>query len=432
MEQSVPRTRVRSLDNTWNANGAEQAWEYSRHGDDCNRPLAWASYYLQPTSVQCGRKTYMQDMVTPGYHRRSQAGEVIMTPMLKSTVEINPGYGQLGGVWKNNYAACSGAQQYNPIYKMYCDGTLTYGRLLSGFRFNAVDPYGMAIPSPCLHAEADMRSVRTEASTACLANRGNAAEANLWEDLAEFHQTMGLTGNLFTALRTILSDTKDKWVVNGIANVWLMYRYGILLLVSDIKVVAAALQKVSGKRRITSRGLAASQKIAVSPMVGNRYATWSWSGTVQTVETYECRAMSLDEVVVNFANDCGLSLKGLAVLPWNLTQYSFVLDWFLNFGDLFGSVVPAANATQLGSCMVTTTTRRDYFTAQEFHPVNQVAFYMQKKPDDCGCERIETTVRRYVNLENPGLVIRGGDPFRSWRRAADAVALLTQFLVHLK
>lgn len=432
MDKPVSYERLRSLCNTWKAIGADNAQEYAR-AVNCDSPLAWRYYYgPAPLSLECGRMTYMVDHVTPGFHKRSAAGEVVMTPMRKHVVEINPGYGQDGGSWKNNSAACSGAQLYNPRYHMWLDGNLTYGRKLSGYTFQQVDPLGYPIPPVMGFTSSDLLSTREEASTECLAARGNASEANLWEDLAEFEQTMKLTGDLFKNLRKILVSTRDKYVVNGICSVWLMYRYGINPLIGDIEVVAAALQKVGGKRRITSRGTASRQLNTVQKRSGRVYNTYDWSGLNQVVETYSVRAMSLDEVMVTFANDCGLALKGLLSLPWELTTLSYVVDWVLNIGSLISSVVPAANATQLGSCQVATYTRRDYFTVQEYHPRDVVVLYMEKKPSDCGCERYEQYTVRTVGLENPALVLRGTSPFSNWRRCLDMIALVSQQLIKMR
>ena len=419
-----PKTRYRSLNTQWLATGTDVARDYVKR-NGCNSTATWQPYYEGALSYPCGRVQVMQDVVVPGFAFRRAQGEVFFSPMRKYTCEIEPGSGFYGGKFRNNSAACSGAAVYYPMYEMNRTGLVTYGRSWAGFSFPSFVP-NVSFPIVSLFTnltEGDALDVRAEASTACLSQRGRVSDQNLWETMAEMDQAFGMVGSLSDSLRKVILSSKARIVVQGVASMWLLYRYGIQPLISDIKATVKALEKIGGKRRQTSRGMAAITKTGHYPLGGSAYATYTWQGKVQTTETYACRAMSLDEVIVSFADEVGLGLKNLITLPWELVTKSFVLDWFLNFGDLFGAVVPALNATQLGSCMVTQHDLRSYFYTTDYAARSGIT--MLDPPDLASCEMRQGYTTRVLGLENPALVIRADFGLHKWRRACDSLALLS-------
>lgn len=423
--------RIRTLHSTYSALGADFAENYVRSGD-CTKPLNWTAYYSNPNlSHLCGRRQYMRDVVVPGFSLRRSKGEVFFNPMTKYICEVGIGSGTHFGEVKNNSTTCPAPYTYNPLYRFRRTGQTFYGRQLSGLGF-PTELNGWPVYSVSqLFTDSDQLSLRQEATTACLSNRGRVSYSNLYETIAQFDLTMSLASNIFDTLRKVINAHKAEIVASGVAGGWLIWRYGVNPLASDIRNVVEALEKFGGKRRISSRGFAAQTKTGSRTKTDSIYATWTAKGRISITETYECRAMSLDEVLVSFLDDAGLGLKGLLTLPWELITLSFVLDWFLNFGDLLGAIAPAANASQLGACMVTKRTTREFYTLESAVVTNPATFTVTKYPDIATHERVQTLTTRTLGLENPALVIRGDFGLHKWRRALDSVALLTQALVSL-
>lgn len=432
---SLPRntTRIRTLHTTFQAKGRDLAENYVKPGGNCAAVLTWIPFYDEPNlSYMCGRRQYMRDVVVPDFAARRAKGEVFFNPMTKYVCEVGVGSGNALGEVKNLSQACSPPYAYNPLYRFTRPGLATYGRNLSGLDFPTEVLGWPTYSGPLLFTDTEQLSIRQEAATACLSNRGRVSDSNLWETIAEFDQTMSLTSDIFDTLRKTILAHKAEVVAAGVASGWLIWRYGVNPLVSDISNLAAALEKFGGKRRISSRGFAAQTKTGSRTKTNSVYATWWITGKISITETYSCRSMSLDEVLVSFLDDIGLGLKGLLTLPWELTTLSFVLDWFLNFGDLLGAVTPAANASQLGSCTVTEVTTREYYVLESATVKNPAAFSVTKYPDPATHERIQTLTTRVPGLESPALAIRADFGLHKWRRAMDSISLLTQALVSLR
>lgn len=429
---STTLSRVRNLDSSYTVNGADHVKKYYKPAG-CTHAAGWHTYFLDPNlSFYCGRREWMRDVVVPGFNKRRARGEVFFNPMTKYTCEISPGHGKSLGRLRTRTPTCSAPYTYYPEFSYAYEGDVTYGRVLSGLDFPPVHVDWPVYDPPLLLTEGDCLSIRQEAATSCLSNRGRVSDSNLWETIAEFEQAMSLTTDLMTTMRKIILSNKGRIMASGIASAWLMWRYGVNPLISDIRNVVDALEKVGGQRRITSRGTARITKTGYRSGNGAKYGAISYSYTVQMIETYSSRAMSLDDVFVSFAEEIGLGLKGLLTLPWELTTLSFVLDWFLNFGDLFGAVVPAANATQLGCCTVNERVTRESFSVNSWVPANPGTYTLSESPDDALGERIQTLKQRSPTLENPALVIRSDFGLTKWRRACDSIALLSQAILSLK
>lgn len=418
-------TRLRTKDLRYTPASNHYAEEWST--PNCGIPPAWKVYYNQPVELMCGSYAHMVDDVIPGYRRRSKAeGEVFFNPAHRVSVTIDAGTGTFGGLFQNKSAACSGTSLYYPQYRFSLPGGASYGRLLSGFLFSLIG--SQVIPPVSLFSNEDRRSMAIEASTACLNSRGRGP-TNMWEALAELHKSATMLTEILDKLSKALVrlvSLKGKSGLNNASGAYLIWRYGIMPLKKDIEALLAAFQKEGGLKRITSRGTAIDTRSAVSQRSGQLYATLNWTGELKTTETMTYRATSLDSAYIDFHDNVGLALKGLITLPWELLTYSFVLDWFLNIGDLLGALVPTYGMQQLGSCVTERRSVKVTFSTLGFTPYNHLTMVLPPHPAQCNLLCDAWT--RVNQLSSPDLVLRTSFKFDKWYRVLDALSLITQRL----
>lgn len=270
----------------------------------------------------------------------------------------------------------------------------------------------------------DLNDFVVEHTTKVLNGRGRP-DHDLWESLAELDKTLALLPQLFKAIRGMVPRGNKANYQKKLSEVWLMYRYGIKPLLSDVEGVMKGVKKTVGLIRKTTRskGKLDAHKAEVLTLTGGFP---SLNVMVQNFDDVEVRCMSLDEYEATLAFNIGFSMKGLATLPWELVKYSFVVDWFTNVGDFLGSIVPLPYVKQLGSCIVIRRLRT--ITLNEL-PCTPVAGYDLVRSGSGFYTRTQTTYNRVAGLGGaPKVVIRSNFRFDNLTRSLDALALLLQKL----
>jgi hypothetical protein len=192
--------------------------------------------------------------------------------------------------------------------------------------------------------------------------------------------------------------------------------------IKDVNTVVSGLKKKVGRQRVTTRASASDSRVERLSL-----ASGSSPGNVvlydkQSVEKVTIRAMSLDEYVVTAADNIGLATKGLITLPWELIPYSFVADWFVNFGDFLQALVPLPGVKQLGSCVVTERDRQTSYTATGSIPAS--GWTLIRPVTGQFLTRYLTRTR--TALSDASIVIKSDFKFDEATRLADATALITQ------
>lgn len=134
------------------------------------------------------------------------------------------------------------------------------------------------------------------------------------------------------------------------------------------------------------------------------------------------RAMSLDEMMITRAHELGFSFKGLVTTPYELVSYSFVADWFANFGDYLGSFVPDVGFHNLGSCL---TSSRDVVNTWEAASAVAVGNYTLDRAPNAFMTH-ERKSKERTGLLSPRLVVKSDFRFGKATRVADAFTLLSQ------
>lgn len=384
-----------------------------------------------PYSHTFGRISSMRDVVSHGYERASSQGVVVMTPMTRISQFISEGSGSAAPTLVSKTQACGGLPgAYYPKYRHPISG-ISMGKRLCAFSYALDSITGEVLPPTLKTSSSDVARIISEASTACLSQRGRS-DLNLWETLAELDTTvLGLQRMLEQTQKLIKmksGHTKMAATYSAAGSAYLMFRYGLGPLFNDIQGVINAVEKKLGEQRITSRGKVSVTNNFSDKLLGSWIGQVSFDAMYHTSEKITVRATSLDEVAVDLAWAYGFTSKGLITLPWELLTLSFVADWFLNLGDYLGALVPSLALHNLGMCYTVDITAGKTFDIQ--NPVCQ-AYNLEGDPLSGSCHMEHTWKRRVVGLPTPKILVKTDFRFDRLLRCADAAALISQQLQSL-
>lgn len=274
----------------------------------------------------------MIDTNAPGFKRRSAAGELVNNPMWKFIYSLKeqPLNVHMGGC---------------PVYNEY--------EMWECFppAFMLTTPYSTSIDSFFLpfNSESIIAQTKAWADVDVSEIQGLASLGEMPETLKMLVDLLRTALELTIAAKSgnlkVLRRAAKKLVsVDGLSDVWLLYRYGIRPLMADIRNVLSAVKKDLEKSlRYTSRGkfdtgLLVSEREFCSQPTGNlaRWPVWK----VKTGTRRVFRAGVLFEIDQSI--DAMSALWGLdspIESAWELIPFSFILDWFVNVGDCLGAAV---------------------------------------------------------------------------------------------
>ncbi len=365
-----------------------------------------------------GEMYSMIDSVVPDFYARSRRGEVFFNPMT-SVHESAVSNGGSGYYIRHNVSplSCSGVNRYQEYRRT---GDEFQYQVLAGFGSGSnAYPHSAGI----ITAESISRAI-SEASTHARSQVGRS-NANLFEDWAEREKSLGMLSSLSKNVIGVLNKTPLR-KAKEIGNAYLLYRYGLKPLVSDIHAVVKAMSVKTERKRASSRGNSSiSESSTQTRSVVSGVLTYSILQEVH--DTVSVRAVSLDEYVTSKLFEAGISSKGLLTLPWELIPYSFVVDWFANIGDFVGSLVPSPYFNNLGSCI---SVEREIYTNYSMLGTScPSGTFDIITPLTGSMSGFRRTYSRSPGLPAPSLVVKTDFGFSRTTRVADAFALILQRLI---
>jgi hypothetical protein len=273
------------------------------------------------------------------------------------------------------------------------------------------------------------------AATQC---RLNAAQAkvNLAQVYAERLQTANLLastarrfasairslrqGNVSGALRSLgQRGPRKPLTTRDIAGQWLEIQYGWKPLLYDLYGIAEALKPSTGRLLYQAIGRGRFSKETHTTSSGNTTTTTESRVDHKTVNI---RAKCFMDVTVNDAallQAMQLGLTNPLTLAWELTPWSFVVDWFLPISDYLEGLTALQGLSYLGGC---TSTIRD-FVARDVLTVKQRTSFGRTASSERPSWK--TVVTRVDNVSAPGPSLSFKNPF-SVTHVLNAMALLRQ------
>lgn len=321
-----------------------------------------SQYYrdLTAVGVKSGTQRCMEDEVIPQFYLRSRAkGEIFNNPMKRAKYFTShvPFCVDYQGIYMSspyNLISCYASKAVSTTsYQSAIDNILWYNSPLYGTTFVAGDQ-------------------------AVAVNRawGNLelSEAQLLSTLGELQETVNfLVTTLKNGARLVRDFCTGRWAniikdAGGLfslpksSGVWLELRYALRPLVFEAYATMAAIQAQLVDTRVTARGTYAKRTATnTKQRIGEAYYSWwYWYVDVDFIveDSFYYRAGVLARI-----ND---DINGLMAIwgldqpietLWELTPFSFILDWFFTIGDTIAAWAPQAGMTSLASWCVLTRER---------------------------------------------------------------------------
>lgn len=337
----------------------------------------------------------MIDVVSPDFKRRKAAGELMNNPMWKFVYSLNetPVNVHMGGQC-NSYDEYEMWECFPPALKL----TAPYS--------DSINSFFLPFSSESIIAQTKAWANVDVSEIQGLASLGEMPETlKMLVDL--LHTALDLTiaaknGNL----RALKRAAKKAVSVDGLSDIWLLYRYGIRPLMADIKNLLSAVKKDLDKSiRYTSRGkfdtgLIVSDREFCSLPSGNasRWPVWKVESGTRRV----FRAGVLFEIDQSI--DAMSAIWGLdspIESAWELIPFSFILDWFVNVGDCLGAAVLNPSLKPRISWVTESLELSEVATSSSFNS-NPITLCSQKNPEphfhQYGSSNINLMVKRRCTI----------------------------------
>jgi len=285
----------------------------------------------------------MEDVVTPGFKRRSNRGELIFSPMSKQSQTFSHAY--------SGYKMSVPTPAGTPVGTVYIDDFDSLLNWKLGPHLMGPTAYDYLAPK-YLISEFSKSSAVTLASTDALANWKEASVQG-FVFLAELNKTVNTLKSPLQALAKELAFGKKKGyslsgALRGASGQYLTWFYGIRSMMFDIEGIKEAIEAKYSHRE-TARGKSEVKNKVTNTYVLHDGASLDMSHYQEILEeVYTVRAglMGLTEGISSSRN-FGVRLADIPAALWELTPWSFVLDWAFNIGDFIQSLsVDASSGVQ--------------------------------------------------------------------------------------
>lgn len=419
-------TRVRQKDER-TPTGPNSYQVYSK-SSCANASPVWSQYYSS-AGTNKGRFVQMTDVVGNAPNRRLGWRGYTFNAMTSISVDIDSGSGvdwETGTILNTCTAVPSEA--YSQKYRRVSSG-FTTGRHYSRFGYPLT--VNLSLDTLGIVSYRDLARASALASAAVNSKRGRGGgDTNLYESLAEANKTLRLLASYLEQARKLAKSAQQlnpREFLRGASSIYLMTRYGFSPTVKDVFSTLEGLRTILGDILETNRASAQIADVISQSTTFNDVDTYDIQGAIVSTFTTTARCTALDHYTKSKFDALSLSFKNFATVGWELVPYSFVVDWFVNVGDLIGSLIPNFGVTSVGSCTAVTVERTDVYSSTGY-TLKQGTQYVITPPTGATCKKVSRAYLRSIGLPTPSLAVKVDFRFDHITRALDASALLVQQL----
>lgn len=286
----------------------------------------------------------MEDEVSPGYFSARRRGQFLpINPMTQAATK---------------WVASSGSAEFEVLYNGNPTWDLTFTGHLGWYAHTTLFGSTMSPPSYASTPSWPSRSVLVTEALANARTRG----FDILTFLAEFRKTMDLIARFRD--RTLrraekIADTIGKSAdpLAEFSAVWLEARYGWRILAYDMEGINESIERLKQIKPPFIRGYASDSNSAEYNL---NYALGAYMRSVtpygQAGDYGRC-SISINQVKERETR-AGVVLEALLddifevdplVTAWEVIPFSFIVDWFVNIGDVVAAYSPFATENLLGA-----------------------------------------------------------------------------------
>lgn len=426
-------------------------------GETASYPVSCANRTLGPWGFWASGPAYFGyqktviSSVTPGYFKKKAAGEILPSNIFYSRERSRINTGNTLFYTEAVASTCTPPLNSQGWYRGQYWGVYVSFYGLDSVDTNALPGIGVT--------DNLIRQVATQVR----ADR-QKGKANLVESLAESHQAYDLFRHPFKGTIDFLDaftkhkdylrlqkmkrqfrnprlDSIEKRVAyyrrrgkkgallaTLLASEWLRFRYGITPLMKDVQALMVALAKGYEKAPSVHRTLvtksATGQKVSNLSKINGSY---EYFYTFSQTSEFSVRGYARDMYKHDPFVELGLTFQNVVGVAWELTRFSFVVDWFVNVGDLLYANIPRVNVTTVSEGYSTRHTIGVATACNRVVSLSPSVSSVHGYPSDITVYR-EVVKNRSPLLPNASLVINYDFGFDKVNRVLDAASLVVQKL----
>lgn len=302
------------------------------------------------------RVVTMTDVVTPNFLSRIARGDIINSPMTKTVVEFRPPKPRAYH-WRHTWQGGAPSKPSGNFYGHWYDGTWVLSSEALG------DFLG-----PTSEMKSALNGLVAEVVTSAHA-KTNSSEMDVLATLGEGNKTIASIATILARAFKIFRAVKRldiKYLRRQISrreleDRYMELRYAIRPLMYDAYGLANALSKTRNSSGKKHRKRFSAKKTYAGAYSDEQVSRQIWTVT-EGADWHIKREYSIQhEVSCGILADISLSpmsifgVTNLAEAAWELTPWSFIIDWFLNIGDLVRAWSPDLGVRELASWTVVRT-----------------------------------------------------------------------------
>jgi hypothetical protein len=289
----------------------------------------------------------MIDMVTPNYHKRMRAGEIINNPLSIIT-----------NSWQETPRQMVQRFGYDPTGSNCGSVVNVYGEYVTRSKLGHPESLSSYPDVPDINIEI----MKNQAINQAYANV-ELSEAAILATLGELDETIKFIVSSGRRLLKIYRDIRKlrlkalakQFSAKELADRYMEYRYAIRPLVMDVEMSLRALSNMDKdlkgqKLRQTFRSRFTDSDVNVQASEVAPFSTywigWNWSGQSHIDVTVSGGVLTDIEFISN------LNIWGadqFIETVWELIPFSFIIDWFFNVGTTLAAWTPEAGVKTLTS-----------------------------------------------------------------------------------
>lgn len=319
----------------------------------------------------------MDDVVTPGFELIKSNGGIVNSPMSKVSRHYTSGVGGFSGFndapyfsnmqtnsWSRVAPCVVGAVGEGPhTINVNNLKTLASVKALAGMKPSTFQGF-VAIAEGAKTLRMLLNPLASANSLLKYVIQQRQAKKNLY--ISNTINSITINGKTFTRHQPryrgpgrIVKPPKGNIVVpfgDAISGTVLANNLGLRPLMMDLDALLKEIPQLHQYERLTSREtLSDESTITTNGNVSSHGGLFSHSYTTETKTTIKVRATVLYEDRFDIKQDFGVSLWDIPEAAWELIPYSFILDYFVNIGDVLAANHMVNTRKIISSCLVVTT-----------------------------------------------------------------------------